>query len=576
MRKNLYIIGLLLATLLLSCSKQTWEPTVAEDFTLTVSMPEAVTKTVLGTKSDGEYPVLWGVGDYITVNGVKSRALTILEAGRTTAVFHFSQSIKTPYRVQYGTSVPASQLYTEGNIRGFYVPMQAVSYDASFALQHQACILRLPLSGSGVKVAGVSVSALDGTPLCEGGPVCLTMPAGGVSISSARTFCIVLQPTVLAKGLKLEIVSTTGDRMCLTSFVGETLVAGKVYEFPSTAFTANEMPITAISTYSQLKDFAALVASGEKYLEARLVSDITADGTWTPMGSFYGDFDGGGYTISGLQKAFINELCGCARNLTVDGDITITSKDDIMGDESIYWAGILTNRMYTGALVSNCVVKGTISYRQWGKAVRVGAICGYAVRGTVENSTSDADISVIGDGSASVEAGGLIGRAYSSSELLSVKNSSYNGLISLSGSLKSLYLGGIVGLFDPAVASTFADNHFSGQIISADNSVLIGDSCVGGLAGAVKISALDGCSSDGEILLRASSAGNVYAGGILGRAQSYSDGNSIALSSCSFKGNLMVDITTYSNIKANPITGLYSTAIHTETDCETGGSVVVR
>ena len=374
MRKNLYILGLFVATLLFSCSKGNPETQEPGDFTLEVSMPtQAVTKTVLGTKMAGEYPVLWGVGDYITVNGVQSRALTALEAGGSTAVFHFSQAVKTPYRVQYGRAVPASQLYSEGNIRGFYAPMQAVSYDASFTLRHQACILRIPLSGS-VSVAGISVSSLDDTPLCEGGPVHLTMPAGGVSISSAKTFCIALQPATLSKGLKVEIVSTTGTRMGLTSFVGETLEAGMVYEFPSTAFSANELPVTVISTYAQLKDFAALVASGEKYLEARLVADITADGTWTPLDSFSGDFDGGGYAVSGLQKAFINELCGCVRNLTVDGNITITTKDDIVGDETVYWAGILTNRMYTGALVSNCTVKGSISYTQWGgKEIRVGS-----------------------------------------------------------------------------------------------------------------------------------------------------------------------------------------------------------
>ena len=110
-----------------------------------------------------------------------------------------------------------------------------------------------------------------------------------------------------------------------------------------------------------------------------MTADIAADNSWTPMEGFTGDFDGGGHTISGLKKAFVNELQGCIRNLTVDADISISSKDDIAGDESIYWAGILTNRMYTGALISNCVAKGSLSYSQWGKELRAGAFCAAAL-----------------------------------------------------------------------------------------------------------------------------------------------------------------------------------------------------
>lgn len=575
MGKNLYILGLFVATLLFSCSKGNPETLEPGDFTLEVSMPQAATKTVLGTKLAGEYPVLWSVGDYITVNGVQSRALTALEAGGSTAVFHFSQSVKTPYRVQYGTSVPASQLYSEGNIRGFCAPMQAVSSDASFTLKHQACILRIPLSGS-VSVAGISVSSLDGTPLCEGGSVHLTMPAGGVSISSARTFCIALQPATLSKGLKVEIVSTAGARMSLISLVGETLEAGMVYEFPSTAFSANELPITVISTYAQLKDFATLVASGEKYLEARLVADITADGTWTPLNSFSGDFDGGGYTVSGLQKAFVNELCGCIRNLTVDGNITITTKDDIVGDETVYWAGILTNRMYTGALVSNCTVKGSISYSQWGKEVRVGPVCGYTARGTIENCVNLAAIAVTGDGSSAVKAGGMLGMAYSSSDIITIVNCRNEGTLSLSGTLKSPEVGGIAGQYTPASASILSGCSFTGDVTFESGSVISGNVNLGGIAGSVKTAALDGCVSAGTLTARSSSAGIVRAGGILGQALSYGDGSSIAVSDCAFSGSLIISIASHGTLNTNPFVGLYSTTTHTESGCENTGTITVE
>ena len=571
MRKQLYILSVL-ATALLSCTRQ--EQASSGDFVLEVSMPETVTKTVLGPKAAGVYPVLWSVGDYITVNGVPSKPLTALEAGATTAVFHFSAPIKTPYHVQYGTEVPAFQQYTEGNICAFSVPMQATSYEAAFTLKHQACVLSLPLSGS-VTVAGISVSAIDGTPLSGGGTVQLTMPGGGVSISSAKTFCLALRPVYLEKGLSVDIYTTTGDRMNLVSFVGETLTAGTVYEFPETVFKANAHPVTVIADYAQLKAFAGRVAAGEKYLQARMTADIVADNTWTPLKGFTGDFDGGGYTLSGLSKAFANELQGCIRNLTVEADITIASKDDIVGDESVYWAGIITNRMYTGALISNCVAKGSLSYNQWGKELRAGAFCGYAVRGAIEHCVNKAAITVTGDGTAAVQAGGIVGRVYASEELVHILNCRNEGTLSLDGTLKSAEVGGIVGQFQPPAASALSGCTFTGEITFGSESTLSGAMNLGGIAGSVKTASIADCSSAGTMTVGASSSGAIRAGGILGNAQSYGEGSDIGLAGCTFSGTLTIHVPSHGTLNTNAITGLYSTATHTETGCVNSGTITV-
>ena len=571
MRKT-FIIGISVALAFLSCTRQA-QPTV-EDFVLEVSMPETLTKTVLGLKAAGVYPVLWSTGDYITVNGVQSRPLTILEAGATTAVFHFSEPIKTPYHVQYGGEVPSSQQYAEGNIRSFSAPMQVTSYEATFTMEHQACILSLPLSGS-VNIAGISVSALDGTYLSSGGTVQLTIPGSGVSIASAKTFCVALQPAYLEKGLSVDIYTTTGDRMNLVSFVGETLTAGTVYEFPTTAFKANAHSVTVIANYTQLKAFAAKVAAGEKYLQARMTADIVADNTWTPLEGFTGDFDGGGYTLSGLSKAFANELQGCIRNLTVEADIAITSKDDIVGDEGVYWAGILTNRMYTGAQVSNCVAKGSIAYSQWGKELRVGAICGYAVRGIIDHCVSKAAITVTGDGTAAVQAGGIVGRVYASSDQVHIQNCRNEGTLSLGGTLKSAEAGGIVGQFQPAATSTLSGCTFTGDITFEIGSTLSGAMNLGGIAGSVKTASIADCSSTGTLTVRSSSSGAIRAGGILGNAQSYEGTNSISLTGCTFSGALTIDVPSHGTLNTNAFTGLYSTATHTETGCVNSGTITV-
>lgn len=570
--RNAFIIGIYLVLAFLSCTRQ--DQPAMEDFVLEVSMPETLTKTVLGPKAAGFYPVLWSVGDYITVNGVQSKPLKALEAGSTTAVFHFSESIKTPYHVQYGTEVPSRQQYTEGNISSFSAPMQATSYEAAFTLKHQACVLSLPLSGS-VNVAGISVSALDGTPLSSSVTVQLTIPGGGVSIASAKTFCVALQPAYLEKGLCVDIYTTTGDRMNLVSFVGETLRAGTVYEFPATTFKANAHTVTVIANYAQLKAFAEKVAAGEKYLQARMTADIVADNTWTPLKGFTGDFDGGGYTLSGLSKAFANELQGCIRNLTVEADIAITSKDDIVGDENVYWAGILTNRMYTGAQVSNCVARGSISYSQWGKELRVGAFCGYAARGTINNCVNKAAITVTGDGTAAVQAGGIVGRVYASGDLIHLQNCRNEGTLSLGGTLKSTEVGGIVGQFQPVATSALSGCSFTGDITFESGSTLSGAMNLGGIAGSVKTASIADCSSTGTLTVRSSSSGAIRAGGILGNAQSYEGTNSISLTGCTFSGALTIDVPSHGTLYTNAFTGLYSTNTHTETDCLNTGTITV-
>ena len=571
MRKQLYILSVL-ATALLSCTRQ--EQASSGDFVLEVSMPETVTKTVLGPKAAGVYPVLWSVGDYITVNGVPSKPLTALEAGATTAVFHFSAPIKTPYHVQYGTEVPAFQQYTEGNICAFSAPMQATSYEAAFTLKHQACVLSLPLSGS-VTVAGISVSAIDGTPLSGGGTVQLTMPGGGVSISSAKTFCLALRPAYLEKGLSIDIYTTEGTRMNLISFVGESLTAGSVYEFPATSFKANAHPLTVIADYAQLKAFAGRVAAGEKYLQARMTANIQADNTWTPLEGFTGDFDGGGYTVFGLKKAFANELQGCIRNLTVEADIKISSKDDIVGDKDVYWAGIITNRMYTGALISNCVAKGSLSYNQWGKELRAGAFCGYAARGSIEHCTNQASIHVTGDGSAAVQAGGIVGRVYASGDQVNIIGCTNEGSLSLSGTLKTTEAGGIVGQFQPAAASALSGCSFTGEISFESGSTLSGAMNLGGIAGSVKTASIADCSSAGTMTVNSSSSGAIRSGGILGHAQSYGDGSDIGLAGCTFSGVLTIHVPSHGTLNTNAITGLYSTATHTETGCVNSGTITV-
>jgi hypothetical protein len=61
-------------------------------------------RTQLGEKTDGLYPVYWSEGDAISVNGVASQPLAPERAGEADATFSFTSELAYPYYVVYPAS----------------------------------------------------------------------------------------------------------------------------------------------------------------------------------------------------------------------------------------------------------------------------------------------------------------------------------------------------------------------------------------------------------------------------------------------------------------------------------------
>ena len=98
---------------------------------------------------------------------------------------------------------------------------------------------------------------------------------------------------------------------------------------------------------------------------------------------------------------------------------------------------------------------------------------------------------------------------------------------------------------------------------------------LGGIAGSVKTASIADCSSAGTMTVNSSSSGAIRAGGILGNAQKYTGDNSVSLTDCSFSGTLTIHVPSHGTLNTNAITGLYSTATHTETGCVNSGTITV-
>ncbi len=611
MKKAVFIAITALA--LVSCSKE-FAPE-SQVFTLEASMPGTLTKVTVGLESQGVFPLTWAEGDVITVNGINSLPLSSSKAGGKTAIFAFDKSISAPYNVIYGASSsarmapPQLQLYSPSGINEEYLRMEANSEETSFTLAHRTAIVAVSLVGS-LSLVGMELSSADGSALSDGGSATAVMsfPDGGINISEAKTFYFATIPGEHPKGLDIKLVASDGSVMHYGALKAVELEAGKVYELPQTAFSANAEPVELIGDYAALKAFAARVADGELYLNARLVSDIVADDSWQPIEGFKGVLDGGGHTLSGLHKAIFNELTGCVKNLVVNAEISISGADDIVGDNSVFWAGIIANRLYTYSSVSNCITEGSISYSQWGKELRVGAVAGYAPRGTILSCVNRASVTATGDGSAIVQAGGLIGRNYASSDEIIIRNCRNEGAVLVKGALKGVYAGGIIGMMDSRHTSVLSGDVNCGSVsidpsASISGEVRLGgiagyalagmENClnygtlhsaapmtqpqsVGGIAGQIITSSVSGCENSGTIVLDAPQAGVIRVGGILAYAGGDSVVNSINLSSCSFTGSMEVNVASHSSIYVKAITGLYSDITYTETDCISSGSVSVK
>ena len=153
-----------------------------------------------------------------------------------------------------------------------------------------------------------------------------------------------------------------------------------------------------IANESDLRDLAAKVNSGEdvtgKYYEQ--TADITiTGGDWTPIGTnvheFNGNYDGGGFTISGINIDSTNDYQG------LFGSVRGTSNEKrgfiqniVLTDSSIKggsYIGGIVGRLGFGH-VKNCHVRSSVTVTTTSGKSNVGGIVGYFYGGKVSGCTS--------------------------------------------------------------------------------------------------------------------------------------------------------------------------------------------
>lgn len=226
------------------------------------------TKTALGEKTDGRYPVLWSEGDCIIVNGVVSKPLTSEAAGSNSATFHMGQTLTPPYTAIYPAdalnsdliTIKSEQMPAAGNFDPATAIMAAQSESTGLRFRQLCAYLRIKVkSPSGTSrqatkaifkgnasesVAGqFSFNVNAGNPVLGNvagdGAKTITLTPAGNEIS-LTDFCIAIPPQTFTKGFSIMFSDDRGTFLKATTSTQVELKAGVITNAPELTFTALE------------------------------------------------------------------------------------------------------------------------------------------------------------------------------------------------------------------------------------------------------------------------------------------------------------------------------------------------
>ena len=499
---------------------------------LALSLEES--RTHLGEKAEGVYPLYWSEGDAIAVNGVVSNPLTA--GGEATAVFKFNEEVTAPLCVVYPASAAATveeggeaapepepapvtaypvnflavQPYTVGTFAPQAAPMYGYAAElpeTGVQLNHLTGVLRLAIAGNGEKVTSIVVKAQKGkiagayTVDCTTGV--LTPSAEAVS-SLTVTFA---EPLVLGAeatpvyvavpagnyGTFAITINTEAHQKMTVKFNSDKkpINVGVVREFSAFVYEANANDAEdtfIIDSKEALIEFAKIAGTFYPRTNAVVTADIDMTGyDWTPIANFGEfEFDGGDCTISGLNAPL---FASTAANIH---DLKLTNVNYTVTD--LAHSGAIACELYNGSL-SNCSVAGTVNINNTTLAEAASSyagighagLVGFASAATFTNCTNDIDITIssLCEESKSITStvGGVVGCVTDGCALTYITN---NGDITYAGTTQkaNCYISGVVGK-----NSDVADNGVA-DFVSLSNCTNNG-----------KISSTAGCKSTGNLLM---------------------------------------------------------------------------
>ena len=449
--------------------------------TLTISLEES--RTQLGEKVDGVYPLYWSEGDQISVNGVASDALSAAAEGSATASFNFDGVLSHPYNIVYPASslnevtFPAAQSFKEGTFCAGAAPMYgyAASAEESIQMYNLAGVLRIAVSGDKT-LSSVVLEAEQGNLAgtfavdCATGALTLVEGTGsksvaytlgeGLALGATATPLYIAVPAGNYGKVLVSLYAVSGEKMVLQFDTTEKpILAGMVREFGAFEYVGSLGSEFIIDSVDALIAFAANPTK-----DARVTANLDLTGVeWTSIEGFAHTFDGGNFEIKGLTAPLFGGTSGSFKNVKlVDVNIVETVNPNV---------GALARYIQApGAdplTVDNCSVSGKLYVNVTGfvPAVKevltdaaVGSLIGYIGGVHVSNCHSSAELDIHQVYSASTSlvvitcGGGIVGyvrNAEDTPHTASVSNCTNRGAVNYTNAVEKLTIsariGGVIG-----------------------------------------------------------------------------------------------------------------------------------
>ena len=532
--------------------------------TLQVSMPES-SRTLLGEKADGKYPVEWSVDDVLAVNGKPTTAIKIDpndEGDLSVAVFELPLGITIPYNIVYpypGDDVAinaesgaypvvfaSEQRHTKGSFANGSAPMFAWSngFD-DIHMEHLATALRFSIKakeGESVDLKYISVSTVDAEPISgvfdvycdnigenEAGAIVARADAKSTVFYNFDNDSYVLESgkvedffIAVPKGeysrFEVSFVSQNGET-CSETFDAsgdKKLLGGKVREFPVIEFTPNSK-MFLIGNDADMETFAIEAKAGSfdgdtpKFDGALLVQDVDMTGKeWTSIEGYASLFEGRNYKIKGLTAPLFGEnTIATISNVNVEGAIVETTCGKV------------------GMIARSLAVEGD----------KVGTIFNCSAEGTIEYKNESI---VVNDNYDLINVGGVVGGVYGGSVTLS--ESKVSVTIATSAGAEAVdkvftpCVGGVVGYACAAgeVLPVVADNTSYGEVVwdDASGSTKV-TPYIGGVAGYVVAGVFADNVNNGELFIR-EAMHDLDWGGVIGAS-------AVSVQRCENKGSLTIN-----------------------------------
>ncbi len=295
-----------------------------------------------------------------------------------------------------------------------------------------------------------------------------------------------------------------------------------------------------ITTPDDLRTVGALINTDSSYANACMTLqnsiDLSTDAntaTWTPIGTeslkYSGTFDGGGYTISGLNvvstSAWYQGLFGFINGATLEN---FTVAGSVVG--TTYLGGVVGDA-WGSSTFRNITNNATVTSTGSSYAPTMGGIAGYARYSTFENClntakiTSDYLSTTTGTLAGYHAVGGITGTAYLASSETTTNTTTIARCANTGDIITSLSKqGGLVGESYNQYGLTMTDCYNTGYVgVTNDITVSSYSLSVGGLIGYSNYTGsayleefgMSNCYNAGTLMSNASSA--IYVGGLVGR-----------------------------------------------------------